>query len=198
MLRVGLTGGIGAGKSAVSARLAELGAVVVDADRIAREVVERGTAGLRAVVTEFGPGILTDDGTLDRAALGAIVFGDTERLQALNAIVHPLVATRSAQLLDAAPAGSVVVYDVPLLVENELQGGFDLVVVVDAPGDVVRQRLFTSRGMSLADVDARVAAQATREARRAVADVVIDNSGDLADLRAHVDRLWNQLTPRAD
>lgn len=196
MLRVGLTGGIGAGKSEVSRRLAEAGAVLVDADKIAREVVEPGTEGLAAVVAEFGEDVLRPDGSLDRERLGAIVFADEERRTALNAIVHPLVAKRSMELFEAAPEDAVVVYDVPLLAEGSRAGDFDLVVVVDAPEDVQVRRLVGDRGMSEEQARARIAAQATREQRRAIADVVIDNSGDLAALERQVEELWKTLRAR--
>ena len=197
-MRIAVTGGIGSGKSSVSARLESLGAVVVDADRIAREVVEPGTPGLEAVVAEFGPGILTADGAFDRPAMAAIVFADPERRAALEAIVHPLVGRRSAELLSAAPKGSVVVYDVPLLAETA--GGalgrtseFDAVIVVEAPLGTRVDRL-VARGLTEADAVARIAAQATDEQRRAIADHVLVNDGDLADLDAAVDRLWALLT----
>lgn len=196
MLRVGLTGGIGAGKSEVSRRLAEAGAVLVDADKIAREVVEPGTEGLAAVVAEFGDGVLNPDGSLNRERLGAIVFADEERRAALNKIVHPLVGKRSMELFEAAPEDAVVVYDVPLLAEGGRTGEFDLVVVVDAPIDVQVRRLVTVRGMSEEQARARIAAQATREQRRAIADVVIDNSGDLAALERQIDELWKTLRAR--
>ena len=198
MLKVGLTGGIGAGKSEVSARLRELGAVVIDADRIAREVVEPGTPGLAAVVAEFGEEILLPDGSLDRPKLGSIVFKDPDRLAKLNAIVHPLVGERTQELMDAAPEDAIVVYDVPLLTENNLGDLYAVVVVVDAPVEVQLERLTGRRGMSEEDARARIAAQATREQRRAIADHVIDNSGSLEDLRAQVDALWEDLTRRAE
>jgi dephospho-CoA kinase len=197
-VRIAVTGGIGSGKSAVAARLAAHGAVVVDADRIAREVVEPGTPGLAAVVAEFGAGILTADGTLDRAAMAALVFADAERRAALEAIVHPLVGRRSAELLAAAPHGAVVVYDVPLLAESA--GGslgrgrdFDAVVVVEAALGTRVERL-VARGLSEADARARIAAQASDEERRAIADQVLLNDGDLPALDAAVDRLWAALT----
>lgn len=193
MLKVGLTGGIGAGKSEVARLLAARGALVVDADRLARDVVEPGTPGLSAVVEEFGPEVLRADGALDRARLGSLVFGDAGARGRLEAIVHPLVAQRSAALMAAAPPGAVVVYDVPLLVENDLAGDFDVVVVVDAPEDVQLRRLVEGRGMLAADARARIAAQATRQQRLAVADHVIDNAGSLNDLERQVDQLWAQL-----
>lgn len=197
MLKVGLTGGIGAGKSEVSRLLVEHGAVLIDADRIAREVVESGTPGLEAVVAEFGPEVLTEDGRLDRPRLGSIVFSDPERLAALNAIVHPLVAARAAELQDAAPDDAIVVYDVPLLVENDLAGQYEVVVVVDAADEIRVDRLTRLRGMSEADAKARIAAQATREDRLRVADIVIVNEGTLEELQARVDEVWDELRARA-
>ncbi|TMQ93453.1 dephospho-CoA kinase [Actinomadura soli] len=196
MLKVGLTGGIGSGKSEVSARLRERGAVVIDADKIAREVVEPGTPGLAAVVAEFGEEVLLPSGVLDREKVGRIVFGDPERLAALNAIVHPLVGERTRELMDAAPAGAVVVYDVPLLLENGMAEMYDEVVVVDAPEEVQLDRLVARRGMTEEDARARMASQASRAERRAVATHVIDNSGTLDDLKSQVDALWESLTPR--
>lgn len=197
MLKVGLTGGIGSGKSEVSARLAEHGALVIDADKIAREVVEPGTPGLAAVVAEFGEDVLLPSGALDREKVGRIVFADPDRLAALNAIVHPLVGERMQQLMDAAPADAVVVYDVPLLAENGLAAMYDEVVVVDAPEETQLDRLVARRGMTEEDARARMSNQATREARRAVATHIIDNSGTLADLKTQVDTLWQALTRRA-
>lgn len=196
MLKVGLTGGIGAGKSEVSSLLRERGAVVIDADRIAREVVEPGTPGLAAVVKEFGEDVLHPDGSLNREKVGSIVFSDKERLAALNAIVHPLVGERMQELMDAAPDDAVVVYDVPLLAENGLAGAYEVVVVVDAPVETQIERLTGRRGMSEDDARARIAAQASREERRAIATHVIDNSGSLDDLKAQVDALWQELTRR--
>jgi dephospho-CoA kinase len=197
MLTVGLTGGIGAGKSEVSRLLISYGAVLVDADRIAREVVEPGTPGLAAVVEAFGPGILTPEGTLDRPRLGSLVFGDAERLAVLNRIVHPLVGARSAELQAAAAPDAVVVHDVPLLTENGLAPLYDVVVVVDASPATQLDRLVRLRGMSPDEARARMAAQATREQRRAVADHVIDNDGPFEALEPRVRRLWEELTARA-
>jgi dephospho-CoA kinase len=192
MVLVGLTGGIGAGKSAVSARLAELGAIVIDADRLARDVVAPGTDGLAEVVAAFGDGVLDASGALDRAALGRRVFADPEARQRLEAIVHPRVRARTAALAAAAPPGSVVVNDVPLLVEAGLAGGYDLVLVVLAPERVRLERLVRDRGMAEAEARARIAAQCSDDERRAVADVVIDNDGSLEELRAAVDRVWRE------
>jgi dephospho-CoA kinase len=196
-LKVGLTGGIGSGKSEVSKRLAEHGAIVIDADRIAREVVEPGTEGLARVVAEFGPEVLREDGSLDRERLGAIVFADRDRLAALNAIVHPLVGARVAELQDAAPDDAIVVYDVPLLAENNLAPMYDVVVVVDAADEIRLDRLTRLRGMAEADAKARIAAQASREDRLKIADIVIVNEGTLDDLRARADEVWRELTARA-
>ncbi|MFL6130996.1 MAG: dephospho-CoA kinase [Mycobacteriales bacterium] len=191
-MQIGLTGGIGAGKTAVAQRFAELGARVVDADALAREVVAAGTPGLAAVVAEFGPVVLRPDGELDRPALGRRVFGDDEALGRLNAIVHPLVRRRAAELIAAAPAGTVVVQDVPLLVETGQAARFDLVVVVEAPVEVRAERLARDRGMSADEARARMAAQASDAERRAAADVVLVNDGDLDGLRAQVDRVWRE------
>ncbi|MFE3109149.1 dephospho-CoA kinase [Kitasatospora indigofera] len=196
MLKIGLTGGIGAGKSEVSRLFASYGAVVVDADLIAREVVAPGTEGLAAVLAEFGPDVLRADGELDRPALGALVFADPARLRALNAIVHPLVRARSAQLEEAAAPDAVVVHDVPLLAENGLAPLYDLVVVVDAADEVRLDRLVRLRGMAEAEARSRMAAQATREDRLAVADLVIDNSGPLEALAPRVRQVWDELTSR--
>ncbi|MFF2728499.1 dephospho-CoA kinase [Streptomyces sp. NPDC058008] len=197
MLKVGLTGGIGAGKSEVSRLLAHYGAVLIDADRIAREVVEPGTPGLTAVVEAFGPEILGPDGSLNRSALGSIVFADPARRATLNAIVHPLVRARSVELERAAGAGAVVVNDVPLLTENGLAPLYDLVVVVDAKPATQLDRLVRLRGMTEADARARMDAQATREERLAIADLVIDNDGSLEDLEPRVRTVWSELTARA-
>ncbi|MFI7387568.1 dephospho-CoA kinase [Streptomyces sp. NPDC049813] len=197
MLKVGLTGGIGAGKSEVSRLLVERGAVLIDADRIAREVVEPGTPGLAAVVDAFGRSVLTPQGTLDRPRLGSIVFSDADELARLNAIVHPLVGARSAELEATAGPGSVVVHDVPLLTENGLAPLYDLVVVVDTSPGTQLDRLIRTRGMSEEDARARMAAQATRDERRAIADVVIDNDVPLERLTEQVDALWADLVRRA-
>ncbi|CAL9568408.1 dephospho-CoA kinase [Streptomyces werraensis] len=197
MLTVGLTGGIGAGKSEVSRLLVECGAVLIDADRIAREVVEPGTPGLAAVVKAFGEEILTEDGSLDRPRLGALVFNDPEKLATLNSIVHPLVGARSRELEEAAPDDAVVVHDVPLLTENGLAPLYDVVIVVDASPDTQLDRLVRLRGMSEEDARARMAAQATREQRRAIADVVIDNDVPLDALERRVREVWADLVRRA-
>ncbi|MFC6064579.1 dephospho-CoA kinase [Streptomyces ochraceiscleroticus] len=196
MVKVGLTGGIGAGKSEVSRLLASYGAVIVDADKIAREVVEPGTPGLAAVIEAFGTDVLTPDGTLDRPKLGALVFADPDRLKALNAIVHPLVGARSAELEAAAGQGTVVVHDVPLLTENGLAPLYDTIVVVDAAPETQLRRLVTLRGMTEDEAKARMGAQATREQRLAIADHVIDNDGPLEALEPQVREIWERLRAR--
>jgi dephospho-CoA kinase len=197
MLRIGLTGGIGSGKSTVAALLAARGAVVVDADRIAREVVEPGTPGLAAVVGAFGPGVLAEDGSLDRAALAAIVFADPEARARLDGIVHPLVRARAREVIAQAAPDAVVVQDVPLLVETGQAGAHDLVLVVETDLETRVARLL-QRGLSEDDARARIAAQATDEQRRAVADVVLDNSGGPEALAEQVDRFWaERVLPRS-
>jgi dephospho-CoA kinase len=189
VLTIGLTGGIGSGKSTVAALLAAHGARVVDADRIAREVVEPGTPGLAAVVAEFGARVLTPAGALDRPALAALVFGDPAARARLDALVHPLVRARAAELVAAAPADAVVVQDVPLLVETGQAGSFDLVLVVEADVETRVARL-VDRGLSAEDARARIASQATDQQRRAVADVVLRNDGDRAALAGQVAQFW--------
>ena len=189
MLRIGLTGGIGSGKSTVSALLAARGAVIVDADRIAREVLAPGTPGLAAVVEEFGDGVRAGDGSLDRPALASIVFADPDARARLDAIVHPLVRRRTAELVAAAAPEAVVVNDVPLLVETGQAGSYDLVLVVEADPEIRVARL-VQRGLTEDDARARIAAQARDEQRRAVADVVLDNSGTPEQLAEQVDRFW--------
>jgi dephospho-CoA kinase len=197
MLKVGLTGGIGAGKSEVSRLLVECGAVLIDADRIAREVVAPGTPGLAAVVEAFGEEVLAPDGSLDRPRLGSIVFADPDKLAVLNSIVHPLVGARSRDLEEAAAEEAVVVHDVPLLTENGLAPLYDVVVVVDASPETQLDRLVRLRGMTEEDARARMAAQATREKRREIADIVIDNDVPLEDLRRRVKDVWDELVRRA-
>jgi dephospho-CoA kinase len=201
MLRVGLTGGIGSGKSEVSRRLAAHGAVLVDADVAAREVVEPGTPGLGEIVAVFGPAVLRPDGSLDRERLGQLVFADPDLRAKLNAIVHPLVHERMRQVeregVRSAGPDAIVVHDIPLLAESGLAAGYDVVVVVDAPESVQVERLAASRGMSPEHARERMAAQASREQRLAVADIVIGNSGSLDDLDRRVDEVWSQLRDRA-
>lgn len=197
MLRVGLTGGIGSGKSEVSRRLGALGAVVIDADAVAREVVAPGTAGLAEVAQAFGPEMLLPDGSLDRERLGEAVFASPELRARLNAIVHPRVRARMAELESAAGPGAIVVHDVPLIAENNLASNYDLVVVVDALPAVQARRLMRQRGMTREQVRARIAAQASRDQRLAIADIIIDNSGTLAELDRQVGELWLELRRRA-
>jgi dephospho-CoA kinase len=194
-VRVALTGGVGSGKSTVAARLAEHGAVVIDADALAREVVAAGTPGLAAVVQRFGRGVLTSDGSLDRPKLAELVFADPAALADLNAIVHPLVGQRSAELMAAAPPDAVVVYDVPLLVEVDRAAEFDVVIVVEADQAVRLERL-ARRGLPESQSRARIDAQASDEQRRAVADELLTNDGSRAELAAQVDALWQRLVAR--
>jgi dephospho-CoA kinase len=196
VLAVGLTGGIGSGKSTVADLLVERGAVLIDADRIAREVVAPGGPALAPLVERFGPGILTPEGTLDRAALAALVFPDPEALAALNAITHPLIgAEMTARRTAAEDTDAVVVLDVPLLkTEHRDLLTLAFVIVVDTPVDTALTRLVERRGFTRADAEARMAAQPSREERRVGADFVIDNSSDLTHLRAEVDRVWRALT----
>lgn len=189
-VQIGLTGGIGSGKSTAAGRFAELGALVIDADELAREVVEPGTDGLAAVVSEFGEQVLDGAGRLDRPALARVVFGDEAARGRLNAILHPRIRSRASELIAAAPPGTVVVQDVPLLVETGQAGGYDLVVVVEAPEELRVQRLARQRGMPAEEARARMASQATDGQRRAVADVVLINDGTADELRAKVDALW--------
>jgi dephospho-CoA kinase len=196
MLRVGLTGGIGAGKSEVSRRLATHGAVVIDADVVARKVVEPGTPGLAEIVAAFGEKVLRPDGSLDRDRLGGIVFADPASRARLNAIVHPRVGERMAEIEQSAGDSAVVVHDIPLLTENNLAPGFDVVVVVDAPPEVQEERL-ARRGLTQEQALARMRAQASRDQRLAVATAVVDNSGTFADLDRRVSELWADLLRRA-
>lgn len=196
MLKVGLTGGIAAGKSLVARTLADCGAVLVDADALAREVVEPGTDGLAAVVDAFGPQVLAADGTLDRAALAWIVFGNEEKRATLNSIVHPLVRARAAELAAQVPEDGILVQDIPLLVETGQAGNFDFVLVVEAPEEERIARMVRDRGMTPEDARARIAAQATAEQRAAVADAVLENTATPEDLVEAVRRLWNsRLVP---
>ncbi|MBA2283493.1 MAG: dephospho-CoA kinase [Actinomycetota bacterium] len=196
MLLVGLTGGIGSGKSTVSAALAERGAVIVDADAITRSLQQPGEPVLDAMVERFGPGILQSDGTLDRPAVAAVVFADEAARKDLEAIVHPAVAVRMmAVLAEHSGTDAIVIYDVPLLVESGKQG-YGAVIVVDVDPEVAVARLIEHRGFTEDDARARIANQASREARRAVADVVVDNNGTIDELRAQVDDLWSWLEQR--
>jgi dephospho-CoA kinase len=201
MLKVGLTGGIGSGKSTVSARLASLGAVILDADKAARAVVEPGTPGLAEITAAFGPGVLAADGALDRARLAEIVFADQAALATLNGITHPLIHAyiRAAEeaAIESGGDGVVLVHDVALLAEWGRAKEFDLVIVVDVPVETQLERLVGERGMAADQATARIAAQAGREQRLAVADIVIDNSGSRAELERRVDEVWGELAARA-
>jgi dephospho-CoA kinase len=202
VLRVGLTGGIGSGKSEVARRLADHGAVLIDADVAAREVVVPGSPGLARIAEVFGAEVLRPDGSLNRERLGEIVFGDPGLRARLNEIVHPLVrewmqAAEQAAVQAAEPPGPVVVHDVPLLAESRGRAGFDAVIVVDVPPELQLERLVSLRGMPPDQARARIAAQASREQRLAVADVVIDNSGSLDDLDRRVADVWAGLERRA-
>jgi len=202
MFLIGLTGGIASGKSLVSSRLSELGAVLVDADVLAREVVEPGTPALSRIAEEFGKGVITSDGSLDRAALGAIIFPDPEKRELLNSITHPAVWTRAKELFDKAAAAdphAVVVYDVPLLAERATDRpmAFDLIVVVHAKTAIRLQRLMDRRGLSREEASHRLNSQATESERLAVADVIIDNNGALEDAYRQVDALWARVSADA-
>lgn len=198
MLSIGLTGGIAAGKSLLAARFRELGAVLIDADRLARDVVAPGTAGLAAVVSHFGDGVLRPDGSLDRPKLGAIVFGDAAAREALNGIIHPLVRAAAQALKADAGPGSIVVQDIPLLVETGQLANFHLVVVVQAPEEERLARMVRERGMDEQDARARLAAQATDAQRAAAADVLILNDGPPEKALAQLDALWHtRLLPFA-
>lgn len=192
-IRVGLTGGIASGKSTVSAILRELGAVVIDADQLAREVVAPGTEGLAEIVAVFGEQVLTADGELDRPAMGALVFADEGRRRALEAIIHPRVRARSAEIEAAAPPDAVLVHDIPLLAESGMGSTFDAVVVVDVPQEVQLDRMLSLRAMTQDDARARIAAQASREQRRAIATHLIDNTGTLEDLRHRVTEVFESV-----
>ncbi len=199
-MRIALTGGIAAGKSTVGARLAELGAAVVDADALAREAVAPGSEGLARIAESFGPAVLAEDGSLDRAALGAIVFADPERRRELEDITHPVVRRLAAERMSAAESAdpnAVVVYDVPLLVESGPDHGFELVVVAHAPAAVRIERMVALRGMDRAEAERRVGAQASDAERLAIADVVIDTDGTLDATLEQVDRLWERVGGRS-
>jgi dephospho-CoA kinase len=192
-VRVGLTGGVASGKSTVAAIMAELGAVVIDADQLAREVVEPGTPGLEAVVAEFGAEMLGDDGRLDRPKLGAVVFADGEKRRRLEGILHPLIRSRSAEIEAAARADALVVHDIPLLAESGQGGRFDAVVVVDVPVETQVQRMVRDRSWTREDAESRVAAQASREERLAIATYVVENTGTRDDLRDRVTEVVDRL-----
>src|SRR5689334_10700473 len=189
MLRVGLTGGIGSGKSTIARLLAANGAVVIDADQLAREVLEPGTDGLKEIVKAFGEDVLNADGTLNRGALAAKAFASEEARQTLNGITHPRIGALTGQRMAEAPEDAIVVHDIPLLVERDVAAAYHLVIVVYADAETRLRRLITSRGMDRQDAENRIAAQATDEQRRAVADVWLDNSGEVPDVTV----LWDRL-----
>jgi dephospho-CoA kinase len=195
-MRVGLTGGIASGKSTVARMLVELGAVLIDGDALAREVVARGTPGLARVVEEFGASLLTPEGDLDRAALGRIVFSDADSRRRLEGITHPLIFERYAELEAAAPEGALVVHDIPLLAESGRADSFDEVVVVDAPADLQVERMMRDRGWTREEAESRIAAQASREDRLAIATYVVENAGTLEELRARVEQVYAELVDR--
>jgi len=192
-MRVGLTGGVASGKSTVAGMLAELGAVVIDADLLAREVVASGTDGLTEIVAAFGPDVLTADGELDRPAMGAIVFADEAKRRTLEGIIHPRVRARGAEIEAGAAEDAVVVHDIPLLAETGQASAFDAVIVVDVPVETQVERMVGLRGMTREDAEARVTAQATREGRLAIATHLVDNTGTLAELRTRVDAVYAEL-----
>ena len=196
-IRVGLTGGVASGKSTVSALLDELGAVVIDADQIAREVVAQGAPGLEAIVAEFGPELLGPDGELDRPAMGRLVFGDDDARRRLEAIVHPLVRARGREIEAEASPDAVVVHDIPLLAETGQAASFDAVLVVDAPRELQIGRMTRDRGWTEEDAVARINAQATREDRLAIATHVIENAGTREELEARVQQVYADLTAAA-
>lgn len=190
--RFGLTGGIGSGKSTVAGLLEDRGAYIVDADQIARAILEPGTPGLAEVVDTFGPQVLTEEGSLNRQALAGEVFGNEEQLAKLNAITHPKIVARTQEIFAAAPKGALVFHDIPLLVELGMQHAYQAVVVVDCPDEIRVSRL-VDRGLAEDDARARIAAQVSREERLAVADFVIDNSQDHGHLVDQVDLVWHEL-----
>ena len=193
-MRIGLTGGIASGKSTVARELERLGAVIIDADVLARDVVALGTEGLKAVVARFGDAVLAADGSLDRLALAGIVFADPQARADLNAIIHPLVRERAAELEAAAPVGAVVVHVIPLLVETGQQDRFDAVVVVDTTVEEQLRRLTRRDGLTQTEAEQRVAAQASREERLGAATHVIDSSGPVRETMRQVDELWQNLS----
>ena len=191
---LGLTGGIGSGKSTAARMFSDLGAIVIDADAIAKEVLEPGQVGYESVVNNFGEEILDSSGNIDRVILAGKVFGDTTKLKELEEIVHPAVANKVAQIRESLPAGAIIIYDTPLLIEKSLQQQFDQVIVVLAPEALRTQRLL-ARGLAQNDIIARMSNQATDEQRREIANYVIDNSSTLVELREEVQKVWTQISP---
>ena len=190
---LGLTGGIGSGKSTAARMFADLGAIVIDADAIAKEVLEPGQVGYESVINNFGEEILDSSGNVDRVVLAGKVFGDTTKLKELEEIVHPAVATKVAEIRESLPAGAIIIYDTPLLIEKSLQQQFDQVIVVLAPEALRTQRLL-ARGLAQNDIIARMSNQATDEQRREIANYVIDNSSSLVELREEVQKVWTQIS----
>lgn len=192
-MRVGLTGGVASGKSTVSAILRELGAVVIDADQIARDVVAKGTPGLERVVEAFGPEVLTPEGEMDRPRVGQIVFADDDKRKVLESIIHPLVFEQTVAMEEAAPEGAVIVHDIPLLTESGRAEDFDAVIVVHAPHHVQVERMVSDRGWDEEHAHSRIAAQATHEQRAKIATYIIDNTGSVDDLRRRVHEVYDDL-----
>ncbi len=190
---LGLTGGIGSGKSTAARMFADLGAIVIDADAIAKEVLEPGQVGYESVINNFGEEILDSSGNVDRVVLAGKVFGDTTKLKELEEIVHPAVATKVAEIRESLPAGAIIIYDTPLLIEKSLQQQFDQVIVVLAPEALRTQRLL-ARGLAQNDIIVRMSNQATDEQRREIANYVIDNSSSLVELREEVQKVWTQIS----
>ena len=197
-MRVGLTGGVASGKSTVAAILQELGAVVIDADQLARDVVARGTPGLDAVVEEFGRDLLTAEGDLDRPAMAERVFADDDARRRLEGIIHPLVFEQIQELEAAAPPDAIVVHDIPLLAESGRADTFDAVIVVDAPEELQVERMQRERAWSREQALSRIGAQSSRDERLAIATYVIDNSGGLDDLRRQVEEVYHDLADRGE
>jgi dephospho-CoA kinase len=198
MYLIGLTGGIASGKSTIARRLAEHGAIIIDADIVSREVVAPGSPALASIALEFGEDMINSEGTLNRAKLGALVFSDTEKLEKLNAIMHPAVKTRSAEVLAKARADnpdSVIVYDVPLLVEADIARNYDEIIVASAPEETRIKRMIQLRGLTDEEAKARIGAQASEAKRLAIADVVIDTGGNLQHTLEQVDALWDRIRP---
>ena len=197
MFLIGLTGGIASGKSTVAKRWVEHGAVEIDADQIAREVVAPGTAGLSAIVETFGSDLLEEDGSLNRSKLGSLVFGDELKRLALNAIVHPLVKERTREILAALPEDSIAIYNVPLLVDANVAHDFDLIVTVEAPEDEQVKRMIKHRGLTEAEARARIAAQAKPVERAAISDVILNSNQDINLLLRDADELWREIEHKA-
>lgn len=198
MYLIGLTGGIAAGKSTVAKRWVELGAIEIDADQLAREVVEPGTIGLQRIREHFGDDLLNADGSLDRSALGSLVFANRQQLDALNAIVHPLVKQRTRELLETMPSDAIVIYNVPLLVEAAVDHNFDIVVTVEAPEEEQIKRMVAHRGMTETEAKARISTQAKPVERAARADRILSSNQDIHLLMRDADALWREISKLAE